>query len=79
MRRHHQVIVTADVGDALGEVGFFASQQSREGVLGEGIRHRSYGSEGRGRIGAQRHGDGVGLSGPLQLPVPKIQRATAMR
>ena len=43
VRGHHQVVVAADVGDALGKVGFFASQQSCKSVLGQGIRHRGDG------------------------------------
>ncbi len=64
--------------DGLDHLGTAAPQQPREGVFGEGIRHRRHGAEYGRRIGTQRHHHGETLARVGLLPLTKIDGTAAV-
>ena len=78
MRGNHELVVATDVGDTLSQVCLFAPKQARKSVFGKRVRHRGDCAEGSGRISTKCDGDRIGFTWPFELPVAKIQCATAM-
>ena len=76
--RYSEAVLTAQRRQALGDLGFTAAQQTREGVLGDSVGYGCDGGQGRGGIRAQGYGHGVALPRMLQLPIAKIECAAAM-
>ena len=73
MGRNPEVIGLTALGQTLGELGFAATQQSRKGVLGQGIGHWSHSAQCGRRIRTQGDRHRIGFSRVFQGPVPEIQ------
>ncbi len=74
-----QLVVPAALGQALCDLSLAAPQQAGKGIFRKGIRHRCHGPQRCGWVCSQRYGNGIGLIGALQGPVPEIQSAASVR